>query len=286
VFPASYSPFETVIEKYLDSIYDQQKDKIIDAMLLAALWVNHTSTDFKFIEAAVKTSSLDEAAGLIDKEHNFAKTHPYFKALADGSMTKEQFASSQNGFYFVVEAWPQSLSLLMAKISGVERRLPLVRNLQQEHGITTSTSHTDSFQRFLKGLGTAPPSEVPVHISAFNASMMGFSEFHHIHETAAMLGCIEHLYVDISKTIATRVIDSNWMQPGEQSHYTLHEEIDSRHARELFEISAAETDQARTQANISLQIAAYYFWNLYLDMHHTIATPEPASEAVKQAKTE
>lgn len=115
VFPTSYSPFETIIEKYLDSIYDQQKDKIIDAMLLAVLWVKHTSTNFKFIEAyastvcptnqirATKVPTLDAAATLIGAEHNFSSTHPYFKALVDGTMTKEQFASSQSGFYFAVE---------------------------------------------------------------------------------------------------------------------------------------------------------------------------------------
>ena len=75
---------------------------------------------------------------------------------------------------------------------------------------------------------------------------------------------IEYAFADISALIGRRVVDLGWVKADELVHYSLHAEIDKRHAAELFE-AAENTSESTTSILGGLSFGRYIFDRLYID---------------------
>jgi len=82
-----------------------------------------------------------------------------------------------------------------------------------------------------------------------------------------MLGMIEYLYVSISAAIAQTMTQRAWVALGSQSHYAVHEKLDTEHARDLLQLALPGwQDRSRLPLAQALLLGAHYFWRLYADL--------------------
>ena len=114
---------------------------------------------------------------------------------------------------------------------------------------------------------------------AFGESLRNFCLVHGPEEGAALLGIIEHVYVGISRQLTDVIADRGWGDLGTQSHYTVHEEIDVRHARDLFALCHAgwSVPGRRQDIAAAMLLGAHYFWAVYLDLlpDRVVRVPSP-----------
>jgi pyrroloquinoline-quinone synthase len=216
----------------------------------------------------------DDFAQVIDQiaaDYNFQQ-HPYLLWMQADTTTRSQFCRSQLGFREAVESFSQAIAAVMARVPRVEERLALVDNLAEEHGHgQLLRSHKYTFRQYLIALGASDSdlqSEIPIGVIAFNQSILNYCLTQPPECSAAMLGMIEYLYIGISQTISKTIHDRHWTVSGSQSHYAVHEVLDVEHARELFHLSEPLWQEVRSRQAIiqAMNLAAYYFWNLYLNL--------------------
>ncbi|HEY9821709.1 MAG TPA: iron-containing redox enzyme family protein [Candidatus Sericytochromatia bacterium] len=198
--------------------------------------------------------------------------HPYLIWMQTDSTSREAFCQSQLPFRFAVESFSQALAAVLARIPLLEARLPLAENVAEEHGHGDCLrSHKYTFGQYLQSLGaTAAELETPciTPVLAFNQSILTYCLSQPGEAGAALLGIIEYLYVDISAAIARTVNHRGWVAPGSQSHYAVHEKLDTEHARDLLMLAAPTWNEprSRTQVVQGLVLGAHYFWSLYRDL--------------------
>ncbi|WP_425216826.1 iron-containing redox enzyme family protein [Tumidithrix helvetica] len=220
------------------------------------------------VEALFQLPSLQAAVWRVAEVYNF-NSHPYMLWMEDPTTDRDAFRRSQLPFRFAVESFSQPLAAVLARTATLESRLPLLANITEEHGHGDRwRSHKYTFQQYLRALGATDgelesPCTIPV--LAFNQSILTYCLMHSGESGAAMLGIIEHLYVGISAAIARTLDQRGWTAAGSQSHYAVHEKLDTEHARDL--LLLAETGwmspYARGQAIQGLILGAHYFWSLY-----------------------
>jgi pyrroloquinoline-quinone synthase len=204
----------------------------------------------------------------------------YFKALVDGSIPRAEFVHSQVQFFHAVGFFSRNLATLIARLPTSAGRAVLVHNLSEEHGLDEEHpaegfrpqfAHDRTFARFLHTLGVgadelaASPPEAPVQ--AFNLALWGACAAESPGFALAALGMIEYAFAEISALIGRRVVELGWVNAGELVHYSLHAEIDKRHAAELFEAveSAVKTGEPGTSILGGLEFGRYIFDRLYTD---------------------
>ena len=235
---------------------------------------NHSIRFELTVDDLIQMPSLDHAVRQIAEDYDFRR-HPYLGWMQQNSTSREAFCQSQLPFRFAVESFSQSLAAVLARIPRLEERLPLADNVAEEHGHgDRRRSHKFTFCQYLQALGAtaddlASPCTVPV--LAFNQSILTYSLSQSGEAGAALLGMIEYLYVDISRTIAHTLDQRQWTPPGSQSHYATHEQLDTEHARDLLALAAPgwQEPRARLQIAPGLLLGAYYFWRLYADLQPT-----------------
>jgi pyrroloquinoline-quinone synthase len=205
----------------------------------------------------------------------------YFLRLKDGRMPREEFTRSQVHFFHAVGFFSRHLAALIARLPSSAERGVLVHNLSEEHGLDEENpvedfrphlAHDRTFAVFLQTLGItsdelakSPPESV---VRSFNLALFGACTVEPPGFAFAALGMIEYAFADISALIGRRVVELGWVKPEELVHYSLHAEIDKRHAAELFE--AAERAENNSGASTSilggLRFGRYIFDRLYQDM--------------------
>lgn len=213
-----------------------------------------------------------EVISQIAAKYNFQE-HPYLLWMQADMTSRSQFCQSQLGFREAVESFSQAIAAVMARVPRVEDRLMLVDNLAEEHGHGhLLRSHTHTFRQYLVALGASETdlqTSVPIGVLGFNQSILNYCLVQPAEFSAALLGMIEHLYIGISQTIAKTIHNRGWTVPGSQSHYAVHEILDVEHSRELFKLSEPFWQEGRSSREGIIQamnLAAYYFWNLYQDL--------------------
>jgi pyrroloquinoline-quinone synthase len=150
--------------------------------------------------------------------------------------------------------------------------MALVDNINEEHGRGNPLrSHKATFRQYLQSLDASAvelESPASTNVLAFNQSILNYCLTQSPESGAAMLGVIEYLYIGISAKIAQTIADRRWAPSGSQSHYTVHEQLDVDHARDLLQLAAPawEHPYQRRQIAQSLLLGAHYFWNLYEGM--------------------
>ncbi|MDP4625530.1 MAG: iron-containing redox enzyme family protein [Akkermansiaceae bacterium] len=204
----------------------------------------------------------------------------YFRALTGGSMAKADFVRSQVQFFYAVGFFSRNLATLAARLPTSAGRAVLVHNLSEEHGLDEDNpsegfrpqlAHDQTFTRFLETLGVENLSECNAEppVQAFNLALMGACASESPGFALAALGMIEYAFADISALIGERVVELGWVKSDELVHYSLHAEIDKRHAAELFE-AAEDTGEAEASLLGGLAFGRYIFDRLYMDFNQTV----------------
>jgi pyrroloquinoline quinone (PQQ) biosynthesis protein C len=207
----------------------------------------------------------------VDAAHN-----PYFVALRDGSLTREDFLATQVQFYFVVTFFSRPMAAVAARIPEPELRLAILRNVWEEHGDgDLQRAHGATFLELLRRLAGVTREELdhtPLWPEArlFDTALAGAATLDEALIGVAMLGMIERMFVDISGWLAQGIVARGWLAPGEMIHYDLHEALDVRHSAEFFEVLRARWDsepRARYYIEQGLRLGAAAFDGLYRGLY-------------------
>lgn len=204
----------------------------------------------------------------------------YFRCLESGEMTRQDFTRSQTQFFHAVGFFSRNLATLAARLPTSTGRAVLVHNLSEEHGLDEENpvegfraqfAHDRTFARFLETLGAndSAAGDAGPPVRAFNLALMGACASESQGFALAALGMIEYAFADISALIGRRVVELGWVKSDELVHYSLHAEIDKRHAAELFE-AAEETGESETSLLGGLAFGRYIFDRLYMDLNQAV----------------
>lgn len=222
-------------------------------------------------EALAQCPSLATALALLDTHYPFAM-HPYLGWMQAEGLARAAFLASQAPFRHAVAGFGQALAACLARVPALGDRLPLARNVAEEHGLgPNGVAHAHSFDGFLAALGGGPAErEGPWSpaVLAFHEGLLAFCLTQPPHAAAAALGAIERAYVPISACIARTVVSRAWAAPGSQSHYLVHELLDVDHAQELLALPEAiwAEPRGRMEASRGLLYGSHLFWRLYLEL--------------------
>lgn len=204
----------------------------------------------------------------------------YFRSLADGSMSREQFAETQRQFFFAVRYFPRPMAALLARMPASALRQGLVHNIMEEHGgdeegmrpMEPALAHDRTFLRFLTTLGAAEAMEALREgrvARAFNTSLMGTCLMEPVETAFGCLGVIEHAFAGLSAIIGETVVRRGWVASGDLVHYALHAEIDQRHAADFFKVvdsSWAAGGELRRAVEDGVHLGLHVFGRLYADL--------------------
>ena len=199
--------------------------------------------------------------------------NPYFGAIEDGSMSLEEFRRSQEQFFFAVTFFPRPMAALVGRLPDPRSRLDILHNLVEEHGeFDPRAFHHTTFQDFLHTLGTdigtLESLSVAPALRAFNCTLTASCVLDEMEVGVGCMGIIERAFADISARIGRAVVERGWVPKNRLTHYTLHAEIDRRHAAEFFAVLEPywEDESRRYFIRQGLELGAYVFDRLYRDL--------------------
>lgn len=211
-------------------------------------------------------------------------TNDYLEALADGSMTKEMFRLSQEQFFFAVTFFPRPMSALVGRLPDPTQRLDILKNVVEEHGeFAESKFHQTTFVEFLSSLGSdmstiGDEMSIWPEVRAFNTVLAGSCLLAELEVGIACMGIIELAFASISASIGSSVVRRQWVERENLRHYTLHAELDERHADEFFRVIEPSWDDPERHHYIEqgLSLGAYVFKQLYESFYTSAQTKCPA----------
>ena len=182
-------------------------------------------------------------------------SHRYFSDLLDGSMSFELFKSSQTNFYSAVCYFSRPMFLLCSRMENYADRLTILENILDEHGNgDIKESHAETYKSYLLNLGlkekdineTLSHSAVSNFYSIIEDTIKGDS----IETAIAMFGIIEDRYTEISATIATSLVNNNWLSEDQLTHYKTHKELDIYHAELFYKLVRPKWVEETSRENI------------------------------------
>jgi pyrroloquinoline-quinone synthase len=197
----------------------------------------------------------------------------YLRALTDGTMSLDCFRKSQEQFFFAVTFFPRPMAALVGRIDDPKLRIDILHNLVEEHGeFNEELYHANTFQRFLRSIGSAKDPEAAEcwpALRAFNNVLTSACLLDELEVGVGCMGIIEFAFADISAVIGKAVVARGWVSETQLVHYKLHAEIDTRHADEFFAVVEPRWDDPRRRYYIKqgLELGAYVFKRLYEDMY-------------------
>ena len=199
--------------------------------------------------------------------------NPYFVKLRNGEMSRDAFVGSQRQFYFAVDFFSRPMSALLMRISSPGKRLPILKNVVEEHGdFRPNAFHESTFRDFLAAMGeesTVDSVEMHAPVHAFNCTVMAACLVDPLPTGIACLGFIEYTFAEISAMIAASVVERGWIARDSLAHYSLHAELDKRHAADFFGLVEADWEDRsrRPLVERGLRLGGYAFHGLYRDLH-------------------
>jgi len=199
--------------------------------------------------------------------------NPYFETLRDGRMSLDEFRISQEHFYFAVAFFARPMAGLVARSPDYASRVDILRNVVEEHGdFRLSDSHARTFEAFLKSLGCRTDhlsgSRPPPAVHAFNSVLFSACMLEALEIGIGCVGIIEYAFAELSARIGTAVAERGWIPRDKLVHYSVHAELDKRHADEFFVLLEPVWDDPskRELAEAGLTLGAYAFDRLYRDL--------------------
>ncbi len=205
--------------------------------------------------------------------------NPYFKALEDGTFTREDFIETQVQFLFAVVFFSRPMAVLAGRLPRPEQRLSLLENVRDEHGDgNLSLSHERTFLTLLARLGVTP-DEVDrralwPEVRAFNTALGGLCMADDGYTGLAALGIVEDLFAGISARLGRGIVARGWLAPGELVHYAAHEVLDVSHAEGFYKVidgPYAAHPRHAYQVTQGLELGAYVFLRMYEDLYRARA---------------
>ena len=221
-----------------------------------------------------------QAAAVLDRVG--IEGNPYLKDLVDGTMSLDVFRRTQEQFFFAVTFFPRPMAALVGRIPDPRQRLDILRNVVEEHGdFDEAAFHHTTFQAFLRRLGcevdTLDELDLSPAVRAFNSILTTACVMDELEVGIACMGIIERAFAGVSAMIGRAVVERGWLPKERLIHYSLHAEIDVRHADEFFAVvePAWEDEDRRYLIDQGLQLGAYALDRLYRDLHLRSVTPNP-----------
>ncbi|OQW52193.1 MAG: hypothetical protein A4S09_08990 [Proteobacteria bacterium SG_bin7] len=205
------------------------------------------------------------------------RQNPYFKALKDGSFTKEDFIETQIQFFFAVIFFSRPMAALAAKIPTPELRIEIVRNVWEEHGEGDSLRvHGATFIEFLSRIGGISLDQVDSRalwpeVRAFNTMLSGACVLDEYLTGVGIMGVIERMFSDISAWLGSGIVERGWLTRERMIHYSLHEKIDIKHSDDFFNIlekSWSNSENDRYAIEQGLWLGSYIFNQLYTGLYN------------------
>lgn len=197
---------------------------------------------------------------------NNINNNPYFQKL--NSVSVEKFLNSQKSFICAVDFWSKILGSILTILPTYKERVIVIENLYDEHGCgDVSDSHVNTFKKFMESLGykkdlpLSGSSEEYSAVNEFNSRLVnkiGASSWVYC---VSMLGMIEYTYIDVSRNIHNYA--SNFIDPKDINHYSLHEIVDVKHATDLFRLVEPYYDNYHKEINEGLQYGYICLNDLY-----------------------
>lgn len=187
-------------------------------------------------------------------------SHPYFSDLP-AQMTRERFLTGQNQFFHAVAFFSRAMGALLARQPDSASRQVLMHNLAEEHGLEEghSLAHDRTFLQFLDSMNSRPDPQGPP-VRAFNLALYGACSSEPVAFAFACLGMIEYAFADISARIGATVVQRGWVSQDELVHYSLHAEIDKRHAAEFFEVIEGAPER-------EVKEGLLYGWHIFAQLY-------------------
>jgi len=198
----------------------------------------------------------------------------YCVRLQNGTMTKDEFVRSQRQFFHAVRFFSRPIAALAARCPDSATRMDLVRNLAEEQGdFIPARAHDRTFTAFLESLGVTGPElaetvEGP-EVRAFNYTLLGACAGAEIEVAFGCLGLIEYAFAEISALIGEAVAARGWVRHENLVHYSLHAEIDRRHAEGFFAVIEpvwVRQMGKRPLIRQGLELGCHAFTRLYADL--------------------
>lgn len=233
------------------------------------------STDYPTLQVTNRAEEILKESGVL--------TNAYLEALADGSMTKEMFRLSQEQFLFAVTFFPRPMSALVGRLPDPVQRLDILKNVVEEHGeFAESKFHQTTFVQFLTSLGCdvgnlGDEKTLWPEVRTFNTVLAGSCLLAELEVGIACMGIIELAFASISASIGSSVVRREWVARDNLTHYTVHAELDERHADEFFRVIEPSWDNPDRHHYIEqgLSLGAYVFKQLYESLYATTQTKCP-----------
>ncbi|HKS16205.1 MAG TPA: iron-containing redox enzyme family protein [Planctomycetota bacterium] len=215
---------------------------------------------------------VTEAAGRILARHRILE-NPYLTGLRDQSISRETFLRTQEQFFFAVEFFPRPMAALIARIPHAKARLDLLHNLVEEHGeFQEERFHASTFCKFLTSMGSKvdalPDMALRPEVRAFNSVLITACALDEWEVGVGCMGIIEQAFAGISAAIGRAVVDRGWLAKESLVHYSMHADLDWKHAEEFFAIVEGAWDDPGRRYHIEqgLELGAYAFDRLYRDL--------------------
>jgi pyrroloquinoline-quinone synthase len=165
------------------------------------------------------------------------------------------------------------MAALVGRIPDPHLRLDILHNLVEEHGeFREQAFHHNTFQKFLRTIGSKPETLDALAlwpaVRAFNSVLTASCVLDELEVGVACMGIIEFAFAGISARIGKAVVERGWISADDLVHYSLHAEIDDRHAEEFFAVIEPLWDAEPRRYYISqgLELGAYAFDRLYRDL--------------------
>jgi pyrroloquinoline-quinone synthase len=203
------------------------------------------------------------------------EAHPYFSNLLNGNTSKSAFVESQKHFAYMVKYFSRPMASVIANIPNAITRSALVANLWEEHGQgDPQRIHGRTIVTLVERLGgdvdALPEDEVVPVVDVFNSALKGIAAYQDYRLSTSVFGGIERTFVDVSHLICKGIISRGWLPEGQITHYSLHKEIDIRHAEEFLEVAAESWGDPDGQVLIKrgIRLGARLFANVYTEFAH------------------
>jgi pyrroloquinoline-quinone synthase len=176
------------------------------------------------------------------------------------------------------------MAALMARLPDSASRRTLMHNLSEEHGFDEADggfhagmAHDQTFLAFLETLGVTRAAmagePAGAAVRAFNLALHGACLGEPANIAFAALAMIEYMFADISAIIGQSVVTHGWIAQSDLVHYTLHAEIDRRHAAEFFAVVEPAWRRGGTDAQdvaAGLGLGWHIFDRLYRELRATL----------------
>jgi pyrroloquinoline quinone (PQQ) biosynthesis protein C len=206
------------------------------------------------------------------REHPIER-HPLFVALEEDRLPEAVARRVACQIFHVVDHFPRLIAALLAALDDYRLRLPLVDNLYAEHGrMDPRRVHVETYRAFLEALGVDDDavrhSRPSIGVVAYNRALLDLCMHQPAPEALAALGAVEETVARTSPIVGRWAARRGLHRAaGASAHFSEHEELDLRHAQEIYEIAGRLTNaQTRPLVLQGLELGRYYHCRLYTDL--------------------